>query len=286
MACPEENTGRIGIGTTTPVAKLEVNGNGGYDPGTFFSYFTRGTTAPNTGNAGSGTAVPYSIVASDRILAVEFNAVSDARIKNIRGRLSTTAALENVMALKPTHYNYIDSIAEGSTRKTGFIAQEVKAVVPEAVTATQKRFIPDVYKLAESVNYDAETALLHVTLPATHDLVAGDSVRFITKAGDATALVAQIDANNAVVFNNFAGPIDAAELESVFVFGKWVTDFHTVDYDHLYTMGIGAIQALQQQLSALKSECDVKLKAQAEATTELKYRVERLETLMDQQTQR
>ena len=266
---------RVGINTSNPQATLEVQGS--VSSTQTYSFLNGG------GTGGPGTFTQdYSIHASNAILASEFNAFSDIRIKNIERRLDKASALDQVMALQPTHYSYIDSIVEGTKQKTGFIAQEVKAVVPEAVTATQKRFIPNVYTLAKDVSFDDAAQTLTVTLPKAHDLSAGDSVRFITETGEATALVAQVGENNSVVFEGYAGETPADALTSVFVFGKWVTDFHTVDYDHLYTLGIGAIQALQQQVAEMKAHQT----ADRQTNSELEARVERLEELMGQQSER
>ncbi len=259
------SNGRVGIGTPNPDAPLDVRNS--VTSTETYSFLNGG------GTGGPGTFTnDYSIRASNAVLASEFNAFSDIRIKNINSRVSAEDALNTIMALRPTHYSYIDSIQNGTRQKTGFIAQEVKAVVPEAVTDNQQRFIPDVYALANEVSYNETSGQLTVRLPRAHQLLAGDSIKCITPGGEATAIVAAVGDDNTLMLDNWAGGSAADKLESLFVFGKWVTDFHTVDYDHLYTLGIGAIQSLQQQLA----ETNDKLEAEHRLNKDQESRIQRL----------
>ncbi|MFW5659220.1 MAG: hypothetical protein ACOCZ8_04500, partial [Bacteroidota bacterium] len=68
----------------------------------------------------------------------------------------------------------------------------------------------------------------------------------------------------------------------LFVFGKWVRDFHTVDYDHLYTLGISAIQALQQQLA----ETQDKLEAEHRLNQDQEARLQHIERMMGERAER
>ena len=45
---------------------------------------------------------------------------------------------------------------------------------------------------------------------------------------------------------------DLGGEDSVFVFGKKVDDFKTIDYDQIYAVGIGAIQKLSKELEDQK----------------------------------
>jgi len=58
-----------------------------------WAFYARSGSSTTTGFA-SSTSGNFSIIASDRIQAAEFNAVSDARIKNIQSRMDSKTALE------------------------------------------------------------------------------------------------------------------------------------------------------------------------------------------------
>jgi len=71
----------------------------------------------------AGNTAPISIYASDRIIATEFNAYSDARIKNIIGTINTADSLQFVANINPIHYQIKNHIDDGD--KFGFIAQDL-----------------------------------------------------------------------------------------------------------------------------------------------------------------
>ncbi len=86
-------------GTTNPnQAKLVVNGSQNTDVGNF-GYFN------NAGNSGTlSGANDYSIYASDRIAATEFNTFSDKRIKNIKGISNARNDLKVLSKIEITDY--------------------------------------------------------------------------------------------------------------------------------------------------------------------------------------
>src|SRR5206468_1340406 len=107
-------------------------------------------SAGSTGTVSSGTP-PLSIYASSRIAATEFEAYSDARIKNVTGRSNNAEDLKTLMGLQITDYRLIDSIDKGNKEYKKVIAQEVEKIYPNAVSKLTD-VIPDIYKLAEIKN--------------------------------------------------------------------------------------------------------------------------------------
>ncbi len=70
------------------------------------------------------------------------------------------------------------------------------------------------------------------------------------------------------------------ETEKIFVYGKKVDDFRTLDYNHIFTAGIGAIQELSKQNELLNNkinELGEQLKQKDSAMNNLILRIERLE---------
>jgi hypothetical protein len=99
-------SGNVGIGTTTPDAKLTVNGS-----------------ADKPGGGSWGT-------------------FSDERLKNIKGRF--TPGLKAVMQLQPLRYEYKRDNALGikfDGEQIGFGAQAVQKIIPEAVTTNDKGYL-------------------------------------------------------------------------------------------------------------------------------------------------
>lgn len=74
-------------------------------------------------------------------------AYSDTRIKSNIVDINDTYALDQIRAIKPRYYEYVDKRRRGSSSVIGFIAQEVKEVIPRAVSVANGR-IPNIYSFA------------------------------------------------------------------------------------------------------------------------------------------
>jgi len=223
--------GNVGIGTTTPTqAKLVVNGS--QNTTLSYGYLNSG------GNTGTSTnqTVPFSIYASARIAATEFNAYSDQRIKSIKGITDGATDLNTLMGIEVTDYTFIDKVEKGNGAQKKVIAQQVEQVYPQAVS-TITDVVPDIYKLAEIT--DGRIAIANT-------LKAGEKVRLVL--ADRTELV-EVKAADA---NGFS--VDLKDSGQVFVFGREVSDFRTVDYEALSMLNISATQELVKMINGLKSE--------------------------------
>ena len=237
--------GYIGVGTSTPRAPLEING-GGWVAINYYYLNGNGSLGSNpAGNINQNN--PYSIIGSHRILCSEINLSSDRRIKQVVGVSDRRRDLETIQKLKVTDYQMVDRVAEGDALRKGFIAQEVQAVIPEAVTLTTQ-FVPDIYSLPSAVEFDEAAHTLGVTMTKAHGLKSGDRVRIMAdKAVLEFTVTAVPSAERFVVEKCEKKP------EKVFVWGKQVSDFHQLHYDRIFTTGISAIQELARRVEGLES---------------------------------
>jgi hypothetical protein len=264
-----QENGFIGIGTSEPSAPLDVRGFANLNR--TFSFYSKGASAAFTGNA-SGI-VDYSILAERRIGASEFNAFSDARIKRVVGPSDPKEDLKTIQKLKVMDYHSIDQVALGSELKKGFIAQEVQAVMPEAVTVS-KNFVPDIFALASGVSFNDQAKTLAVTVPKPHALRVGDRVRLLTENRAQELAVVEVPADNRFV----VGQVDS-DPRQVFVYGREVSDFLTLNYDRIFTTGIGAIQELCAELKSVQTENAALKQRLAELESKVLARDDRLAAL-------
>ncbi len=153
----DASTDRIGIGTSTPDrAKLVVEGSVTYDNGVYGFLDSSGTV-----NTSSG-AVNTSIYASNRIVASEFDAVSDRRVKIDINHISN--ALDLVENLDVVAYNKLTKDSPSAMGEMGLIAQDLVDVFPLAVRVSQGQ-VPGIngeWKNVNdfhSVNYQTVTML-------------------------------------------------------------------------------------------------------------------------------
>lgn len=235
----------IGIGTDTPnKARLQVEGSfvndlpwvgylngagdiGEYDPPQWF----------------------YSIYASHTIAGVEFHAHSDRRIKNIIGKSKGENDLKTIMEIEVTDYKLKDSIKNNNTITKKVIAQQVAEVYPQAVQNKTTETVPDIFKRAK---VDKGWILLET------NLVVGERVKIITENKEEIYEVIQVDKDRFKV-SEFDG-----DKQIVFVYGREVNDFHTVDYEAISMLNVSATQEQQRRIEELEKE-NKELKAQFQA---------------------
>ncbi len=251
--------GVVGIGTPTVTqAKLQVNGSV-LGAGQSFAYFAFRSDNPNpfTGTAGA-SGLYNSIYADNRVVGGEFDAISDVRIKNVIGRSDSAGDLATLMRVEVTDYTYKDTAARGNHPQKKLIGQQLVGVYDHAVSYS-KDVVPDIYQTAHSVDgwIDLETTLLK-----------GDRVRIIPENGDeALVEVIEVESNR---FRVAPGPTDGA----VFVYGRLVDDFHTVDYDAVAMLNVSATQQI-------KREKDAEVQALRDENAALRARLDKLESLLE-----
>jgi hypothetical protein len=238
--------GRVGVGTTAPQCPLDVRG---------------GTDVVLNGN--------YTSIKSEwYVQAFGYGTMSDQRIKQIVDRSNSASDLDTVMKLQVTDYQMKAQVMKGNPVQKGLIAQEVEKVIPEAVLKSEA-YVPEIFELAQQAEYDSASKSLKVTMGKPHELAVGDMVMITSKDAETDAShylkVTQVTDAKAFVVGDVA-----AEIKKVFVFGKQVKDFRSVDYNRVYTTGIGAIQQL-------KKEKDAEVKLLRDENEALKARVEALE---------
>ncbi|MGC4103823.1 tail fiber domain-containing protein [Ferruginibacter sp.] len=235
------STGRIGIGTTTPSVPLEVNNSVNYNVGSY-QYFNQ------TGSGFfSSTNSPVSIRAASKIVASEFNANSDVRIKRNISSSTPSNDLATLLRLRVTDYQLKDSVYYGNGKIKGFIAQELEKIMPQAVH-TSADYVPDIYCLSTLTEYNEKDQTLKISLCKPHQLKVGDKVK--TFAGDGMQEQYVVAINDASTFTLGNWQIKQAGMnpvQKVFVWGKWTDDFHTVDYNQVFALGISAIQQLAKE---------------------------------------
>jgi hypothetical protein len=239
-------SGYVGIGTTSPKCPLDVESSAGI---TIVNYELLNSAAVSGYSGGAASTPAVGLYVAQRIITgSEVDVTSDARVKEIVGRSNPKNDLATICKLKITDYRKIDKVQYGSQVQKGVIAQEVQAVIPEAVN-TSTNFIPNIYALAHS--FGCTNGVLEVTMAKPHGLVVGDLVELITEAGELQLRVSAV--NTPLHFT-----VDKMDKtpKQLFVYGKQVGDLHEVNYDRLFTTGLGAIQELAKRADAAEARAD------------------------------
>ncbi|MES3005335.1 MAG: tail fiber domain-containing protein [Patescibacteria group bacterium] len=153
-----KSTGDIGIGTTTPVAKLAITGTTGSSTDLFTvasSTNSRLFTITAAGRVGIGTTTPGAQLTTTGTVqfsglggagAVTSDAVgnlttaSDERLKDIEGDF--TRGLEDIKKINPISYHWkTETGYDTSNLYSGFSAQNVQLAIPEAVLPNSQGYL-------------------------------------------------------------------------------------------------------------------------------------------------
>ena len=157
--------GNVGIGTNQPDCPLEVgSGPNKYVDSSFRVYgFTTPFTHCGNQNISANFASP--------IEATEFLARSDERIKENIEDVNDTEALDLLRLFKPKKYEYKDKVEKGAGKVFGFIAQDIKELLPECVN-TRAEVIPNIL---ETVNV-SDSNVITFSRFDTSNLVSNTSI--------------------------------------------------------------------------------------------------------------
>jgi hypothetical protein len=196
-----------------------------------------------------------------------FYSSSDKRIKNIIGISKSSEDLDKLNKIEITDYKYKDEILNKPGLQKKVIAQQVQEFFPMAIN-TSKGIIPSVFAVAKNSKINGQSTIISTS--EAHDFKTGDLVKLVLeKGGEKELKVEVIDETTFSV----AEPI----TDKIFVYGKHVDDFLTVDYDAIAMLNVSATQELSKQIELLKAE-NAKLKTE---NSNYESRLTKIEALLN-----
>jgi hypothetical protein len=200
-----------------------------------------GTTPVSITTYGTGEFNYFvSLDAAGYIMSSGDIVYSDARIKKNIVDVDDDMALNYIRQIEPKTYQYIDYKKKGTSNVFGFIAQQIANVLPYA-TSLINDFIPDVYSFANCISSGNNTTKLVFTSNIyTYDLCANNYIKLIGPRNNL------IYANITVIENANIYIDTLIPHPNIFVYGKLVNDFVSLNKDAIFTVGISAIQDLDK----------------------------------------
>ena len=176
-----------------------------------------------------------------------FIASSDSRIKTNIQDINDKQALEKILKIEPKTYNYIDTLSKGTSNVYGFIAEQIKEVIPEAITITEET-IPNIY-LEGNIKENNEIIIEN---DKYSNININDDIRIITSNSDENYKI--IKMNN--IKQSFK--IDRNINENkCFIYGTKVNNFNILDKNYLYTLNVGAIQELYKMITSNQDQLNI-----------------------------
>jgi hypothetical protein len=223
---PTANTnGVYGIGVESD--GLEYFSNGGH------AFFTNSKGGTTLGDVRLRIGLNGNVVIGGNLNIGSLTNPSDSRIKKNIEDINDDTALNKILLIQPKIYNYIDEERnKGFGKVYGFIAQQIRDVIPEAVPIIQY-VIPNIYK----------SCLIHNKREVYHTIPLDTPIGTDIRMKESMYKIKEIYEDYFVIDND----IDADEA---FVFGYSVDDFHTLNKDYIFTLNVCATQELHRRIEA------------------------------------
>ena len=193
---------------------------------------------------------------------------SDNRIKKDIEDIDYRSALSMILAIKPKTYKYIDGDETSDSRIYGFIAQQIRDIIPDA-TELHNDFLPNIMKWAICKKNRVYLDLTKYTdLPLNED-DRRINIRFKNGRGDNFNII-EVNENYFVVEKKYSGDLreDCPDGE-VFVYGYEVKDFHKLTKDYIFTLNVSATQELHRYIETQ----NVIIKSYGERIKELEEKI-------------
>ena len=199
----------------------------------------------------------YSIIAGDYVV------LSDRRIKKDIVPVPDNYALNVIRKLDTKYYHYRDVIKKGTRRTIGFLAQDVKEHIPEAVSIN-KGFVPNEMR-------NIEPKWLQVS-----ENVWSFKVEDLKSPGKYKFFVGSEDKNKEKIITTETDGktfLTDEPYKNIFLYGEEVDDLHTVKKDKIWAISYAALQQVDKNQQILQD----KVKTLEETVAALSERLAALE---------
>ena len=205
---------------------------------------------------------------------------SDKRIKQNIVEVPDDMSLHKLRNIECKYYNYIDKFNRGSDKIIGFIAQQVREHMPEAVSIVNN-FIPNVHKIIENPSWNlvdvSENNIVKkkykLTIDDFNDPSDNTYKFYVSNDGgiNETTVETKCVNNNSFIFDN--------SWNDIVIYGKEVEDFHTLDKQKLFTLNFSATQEIdriQQSEKNRLDEANIKISKLEEKNKQLESTLEQV----------
>ena len=243
--------GNVGIGITAPDFPLQISDSIYGSSNNVNHQYLSGGSGVHASNSTNNRNVSFknSITWCTGLLMVS----SDGRIKTDISNINDGVALQQINSLESKEYHYIDPLRKCDMKTIGFIAQDVKEVIPNAVSLN-KEFVPDELRLITSPQWN-NLVLTIPELDMTPENLTGKCKFYVTNdlSGN-NDVCKEIECEKDASGNNTNQFKFEEEYANVFLYGKEVDDFHTLDKSQIFSLHHSAIQELSRENTALKAK--------------------------------
>ena len=272
--------GNLGIGKTIPLVPLHVYSSDSFQ-GTdssinllpqmnSISYLSEAATASETEvrhyDFASNTSYNISIYAEGAVFSGTYIGASDKRIKKNITEIDDERSLVQLRTLPCVDYDYIDNFKNGEYKTVGFIAQDVKEIMPNCVQ-TVSDIIPNEMRLLENLEWEPVVKDISSNEPG-YKLINQEleeaSYKFFVR--DFSSNEKSLEVSYPFIFDK--------KWDEVFCYGKRVDDFLAIDKNKIFALGFSATQ----QIDRIQQKHIIDISNMKTENTELKRQIIQLTT--------
>ena len=213
-----------------------------------YYYFTTNTTVSSQNSTWSNVSAYFN---NDITVDGTIIITSDKRIKKNIKNINKNKSLNLISKINPKSFNYIDFIDKGTKNNYGFIAQDIKNIIPEAV-GIRKDIIPNIFNF-----FDIKDDIIETDEDFTNKLFINDKIQIINKENN------REDYKILEISSNYIKIDKKINDDNCFIYGKEVDDFHILDKDIIFTLNVSATQEINKKINKYKKqikEQELKLK--------------------------
>ena len=150
-----------------------------------------------------------------------------------------------ILAIEPKTYKYIDKISKGDKKVYGFIAQQVREVIPEAVKI-EKSYIPNIMVIGDFNDYiiTLSSQPTKIIIKVNDNIKCYDDknnevlVKVDEVIDEITFKIKAIDDMKPLVYTH----------DKIFIHGTEIDDFHTLSKEYIFTLNVCATQELHRRI--------------------------------------
>ena len=145
------------------------------------------------------------------------------------------------------YYGYRDKLTNGTSKTIGFIAQQVRQVMPMAVSFI-KNFIPNEMRIIENpiwttITDNSGNNKYKLTIPDLEDVSGNTKYKFYVVMTETEKMKRK---RNFSLENEPKSFIFDEKYNNIFLYGKEVNDFHSLCKNKLFTINFSATQEIDR----------------------------------------
>ena len=196
-------------------------------------------------------------IAATSLLVYTGYGSSDLRIKSDITNISSNSSLEKIRLITPVSFNFKDKVNLDSNLQFGFIAQQVKDIIPHAVNY-RSEMIPSIFKVGKVSGADYNIITINdyniddLYSDITDNITVYSTIVLKSNINDTehVHITEIVNKQTIKVDRNLSTLVD--ENNDIFVYGQIVDDFHLINKETIWTMAVSALKEVDTQLQNTK----------------------------------